>query len=78
MGHLPRLRLLEQQLGGGWKGKVSAEYQEADSRLRYAGSFGAIDPQTGDGGQLTGAAYKFKSIQRSPTPTSMGRCDCSA
>ncbi|HBO7452733.1 TPA: TonB-dependent siderophore receptor [Pseudomonas aeruginosa] len=56
---------LEQQLGGGWKGKVSAEYQEADSRLRYAGSFGAIDPQTGDGGQLTGAAYKFKSIQRS-------------
>ncbi|TED37226.1 Fe(3+)-pyochelin receptor FptA [Pseudomonas aeruginosa] len=56
---------LEQQLGGGWKGKVSAEYQEADSRLRYAGSFGAIDLQTGDGGQLTGAAYKFKSIQRS-------------
>ncbi|KSC15260.1 Fe(3+)-pyochelin receptor FptA [Pseudomonas aeruginosa] len=56
---------LEQQLGGGWKGKVSAEYQEADSRLRYAGSFGAIDPQTGDGGQLTGVAYKFKSIQRS-------------
>ncbi len=56
---------LEQQLGGGWKGKVSAEYQEADSRLRYAGSFGAIDPRTGDGGQLTGAAYKFKSIQRS-------------
>ncbi|HBO4561064.1 Fe(3+)-pyochelin receptor FptA [Pseudomonas aeruginosa] len=56
---------LEQQLGGGWKGKVSAEYQEADSRLRYAGSFGAIDPQTGDGGQLTGAAYKFKSIERS-------------
>ncbi|MDF5811342.1 Fe(3+)-pyochelin receptor FptA [Pseudomonas aeruginosa] len=56
---------LEQQLGGGWKGKVSAEYQEADSRLRYAGSFGAIDPQTGDGGQPMGAAYKFKSIQRS-------------
>ncbi|HEJ5328567.1 TPA: Fe(3+)-pyochelin receptor FptA [Pseudomonas aeruginosa] len=56
---------LEQQLGGGWKGKVSAEYQEADSRLRYAGSFGAIDPQTGDGGQLMGAAYKFKSIQSS-------------
>ncbi|EMH6930289.1 TPA: Fe(3+)-pyochelin receptor FptA [Pseudomonas aeruginosa] len=56
---------LEQQLGGGWKGKVSAEYQEADSRLRYAGYFGAIDPQTGDGGQLMGAAYKFKSIQRS-------------
>ncbi|MBV5983904.1 Fe(3+)-pyochelin receptor FptA [Pseudomonas aeruginosa] len=56
---------LEQQLGGSWKGKVSAEYQEADSRLRYAGSFGAIDPQTGDGGQLMGAAYKFKSIQRS-------------
>ncbi|AVK08224.1 MULTISPECIES: Fe(3+)-pyochelin receptor FptA [Pseudomonas aeruginosa group] len=56
---------LEQQLGGGWKGKVSAEYQEADSRLRYAGSFGAIDPQNGDGGRLMGAAYKFKSIQRS-------------
>lgn len=56
---------LEQQLGGGWKGKVSAEYQQADSRLRYAGSFGAIDPQTGDGGRLIGAAYTFKSIQRS-------------
>ncbi len=56
---------LEQQLASGWKAKFSAEYQSTDSRLRYAGSYGAIDPQTGDGGSLMGAAYKFKSIQRS-------------
>ncbi|MGC8384238.1 TonB-dependent siderophore receptor [Pseudomonas aeruginosa] len=69
---------LEQQLGGGWKGKVSAEYQEADSRLRYASSFGAIDPQTGDGGQRRAPPTSSRASSAASTPTSMGRCDCSA
>lgn len=56
---------LEQQLANGWSGKLSAEYQHIDSKLRYAGSYGSVDPDTGDGGTLTGAAYHFKSIQRS-------------
>lgn len=56
---------LEQQLPNDWKAKVAAEYQDADSRLRYAGAYGAIDPLTGDGGQLMGAAYKFESTQKS-------------
>lgn len=56
---------LEQRLSGGWVGKVSAEYQDSDSKLRYGGSYGAIDPNTGDGGRLMAAAYKFKSNQRS-------------
>lgn len=56
---------LEQQLDHDWKAKVAAEYQDADSSLRYAGAFGAIDPLTGDGGRLTGAAYKFSSTQKS-------------
>lgn len=56
---------VEQQLANDWKAKVAAEYQDADSSLLYAGSFGAIDPLTGDGGQLMGAAYKFESTQKS-------------
>ncbi|MDI9705475.1 hypothetical protein QM277_19675, partial [Acinetobacter baumannii] len=35
------------------------------SDLKYAGSFGAIDPATGAGGRLTGAAYQFSSYSRS-------------
>lgn len=56
---------LEQQLAHGWRAKLAAEYQDADSNLLYAGSFGAIDPVTGDGGRLMGAAYKFDSTQKS-------------
>ncbi|RQR50871.1 TonB-dependent siderophore receptor [Burkholderia sp. Bp9126] len=56
---------VEQKLGGGWKAKVSGEYQSMRSDLKYAGSFGAIDPATGAGGMLTGAAYKFSSYSRS-------------
>ena len=56
---------LEQQLDHDWKAKIAAEYQDADSSLRYAGAFGAIDPLTGDGGHLMGAAYKFESTQKS-------------
>lgn len=56
---------LEHQLSSGWVSKISAEYQDADSRLLYGGSFGAVDPETGDGGQLIVGAYKFDSDQRS-------------
>ncbi|WP_431825342.1 TonB-dependent siderophore receptor [Burkholderia sp. F1] len=56
---------VEQKLGGDWKAKLSGEYQGVRSDLRYAGSFGAIDPATGAGGMLTGNAYKFSSYSRS-------------
>lgn len=56
---------LEQQLDHDWKARVAAEYQDADSRLRYAGANGAIDPLTGDGAHLIGQAYKFESTQKS-------------
>lgn len=56
---------LEQHLAGGWKAKLSGEYQAMDADMKYAGSFGAIDPVTGDGGRLNGAAYKFRSYNRS-------------
>ena len=56
---------LEQQLDHDWKAKVAAEYQDADSSLLYAGAFGAVDPLTGDGARLMGAAYKFESTQKS-------------
>lgn len=52
---------LEQNLGAGWKGKVSTEYQKFNSQLIYAGANGAIDPLTGNGARLTGAGYKFKN-----------------
>ena len=56
---------VEQQLAGGWRAKLSTEYQSADSQMRYAGSFGAIDPTTGNGGRLNSAAYRFESSQKS-------------
>ncbi|AIO69391.1 TonB-dependent siderophore receptor [Burkholderia oklahomensis] len=56
---------VEQKLGGGWKAKLSGEYQAVRSDLKYAGSFGAIDPATGAGGMLTGGAYQFSSYSRS-------------
>ncbi|WP_455922758.1 TonB-dependent siderophore receptor [Pseudomonas putida] len=56
---------LEQQLDHGWKAKLSTEYQDAFSTLRYAGSYGAVDATTGDGGTLFGNAYRFSSTQKS-------------
>lgn len=52
---------LEQNLGAGWKAKVSTEYQKMNSKLIYAGAYGAVDPATGNGARLTGAGYKFKN-----------------
>ncbi|ALK30695.1 TonB-dependent siderophore receptor [Burkholderia plantarii] len=56
---------LEQKLGNGWRAKLSGEYQAATADLKYAGSFGAVDPVTGAGGALTGGAYQFSSYSRS-------------
>lgn len=56
---------LERRFGQGWKARLSGEYQTMDSDMKYAGSFGAIDPATGDGGALNGAAYRFRSDNRS-------------
>ncbi len=54
---------LEHRFGQGWSAKVSANYLTADSNLKYAGAYGAIDRQTGSGSSLMGAAYKFENTQ---------------
>ncbi|MDF8361959.1 TonB-dependent siderophore receptor [Achromobacter anxifer] len=54
---------LEHRFGQGWSAKVSANYLTADSNLKYAGAYGAIDRQTGLGSSLMGAAYKFENTQ---------------
>lgn len=56
---------VERELGGGWKAKVSGEYQAVRSDLKYAGAYGAIDRATGAGGTLMGSAYQFSSYSRS-------------
>ncbi|WP_372341646.1 TonB-dependent siderophore receptor [Achromobacter insolitus] len=56
---------LEHRFGQGWSAKVSANYLTADSNLKYAGAYGAIDRQTGLGSSLMGAAYKFDNTQAS-------------
>ncbi|WP_277399953.1 TonB-dependent siderophore receptor [Achromobacter xylosoxidans] len=56
---------LEHRFGQGWSAKVSANYLTADSNLKYAGAYGAIDRQTGLGAALTGGAYKFDNTQAS-------------
>ena len=53
---------LEHRFGQGWTAKVSANYLTADSNLKYAGAYGAIDRQTGLGSRLMGGAYKFLSL----------------
>ncbi|MCZ8437485.1 TonB-dependent siderophore receptor [Achromobacter xylosoxidans] len=54
---------LEHRFGQGWSAKVSANYLTADSNLKYAGAYGAIDRQTGQGAALMGGAYKFDNTQ---------------
>ncbi|MNU98987.1 Fe(3+)-pyochelin receptor precursor [compost metagenome] len=56
---------LEHRFGDGWAAKISANYLTADSNLKYAGAYGAIDRQTGLGSRLMGAAYKFDNTQTS-------------
>lgn len=54
---------LEQQIGSGWAAKLSANYLDAGGDLKYGVAFGAINPATGAGSQLTGAAYRFDNTQ---------------
>ncbi|MGP9652839.1 TonB-dependent siderophore receptor [Halomonas sp. AOP35-4E-18] len=57
---------LDHQLGGGWTSKLSLEYENSDSQLKYAGVYGsAIDPATGNGAVLMPGAYRFHSDYRS-------------
>ncbi|MGE8567665.1 MAG: TonB-dependent siderophore receptor [Achromobacter sp.] len=56
---------LEHRFGDGWTAKISANYLTADSNLKYAGAYGAIDRQTGLGSRLMGGAYKFDNTQAS-------------
>ncbi|OZI34016.1 TonB-dependent siderophore receptor [Bordetella genomosp. 10] len=56
---------VQQQLGNGWKAKLSAEYQRMSSNLKYDTAYGAVDPATGAGASLMGAAYKFYHYDRS-------------
>ena len=56
---------LEHRFGQGWSAKLSANYLTADSNLKYAGAYGAIDRQTGLGSALMGGAYKFDNTQAS-------------
>lgn len=54
---------LEQQLGSGWAAKLSANYLDAGGDLKYGVAFGAINPASGAGSQMTGAAYRFDNTQ---------------
>ena len=56
---------LEHGFGDGWTAKISANYLTADSNLKYAGAYGAIDRETGLGSRLMGGAYKFDNTQAS-------------
>lgn len=49
----------------GWMLKLNANHLSGDSRLKYAGANGAVDPVTLTGPKLTGAAYQFDSAQSS-------------
>ncbi len=56
---------VEHQINDDWLFKVNADYQYAKARLLYAGAWGNIDPETGDGAMLMGGAYKFHNYQMS-------------
>ena len=56
---------IEHDFSNGWTAKLNMNYQTGDSRLKYAGAYGAVDPVTGSGPRLTGGAYKFENRQTS-------------
>jgi len=56
---------LEHRFGAGWTAKISVNHLRADSNLKYAGAYGAIDRETGLGSRLMGGAYKFDNTQTS-------------
>lgn len=54
---------IEHQINDDWQYKLNTEYQHVNARLIYAGAWGNIDPETGDGAMLMGGAYKFRNEQ---------------
>lgn len=56
---------LEHHWDNGWQAKISANHLTGDSDLKYAGANGAVNPLTGAGPKLTGAAYRFENSQDS-------------
>ncbi len=66
---------IEHQFGNGWRAKISANYLKADSKLKYAGAYGAIDRETRLGSRLMGGAYKFDNTQASLDAYATGPLD---
>lgn len=56
---------LEHRFDNGWKAKLSVNHLSSTAFLKYAGASGAINPVTGTGARLTGAAYQFSNSQSS-------------
>ncbi|WP_201303693.1 TonB-dependent siderophore receptor [Alcanivorax xiamenensis] len=57
---------VEHRLAGDWIAKLNGEYEDTQSKLKYAGVYGyAIDPETGDGAMLSPGAYKFDTQSHS-------------
>lgn len=56
---------LEHYWDSGWQAKITVNHLTGDSTLKYAGASGAVDPLTGTGPKLTGAAYRFDNTQDS-------------
>lgn len=56
---------LEHAFDNGWEARLSASVMHDDSDLKYAMVSGAIDPATGAGARLSGAAFRFENRQRS-------------
>lgn len=63
---------VKQELPHDWLVTLSGEYQKTDSFLKYAGLYGAIDRETGDGAMLMGGAHKFKTYSKSADLNAQG------
>ncbi|MCG3784702.1 TonB-dependent siderophore receptor [Delftia acidovorans] len=56
---------VEHVWSNGWQARLNLNHLSGDSELLYAGANGAVNPATGLGGRLTGAAYRFDDSQTS-------------
>lgn len=56
---------LEHHFNNGWQAKLNFNHLKGDADMKYTGASGAIDPITGGGAKLTGAAYEFENTQSS-------------
>ncbi|SPU51112.1 TonB-dependent outer membrane receptor [Bordetella trematum] len=68
---------VEHQFGNGWRARISANYLKADSKLKYAGAYGAIDRETGLGSRLMGEPTSSTTARPAWTPTPPARWTCS-